>query len=96
MEIITKGKVIPSYNTYHTWKKAKTITIDLKAKRAEIFTQGGNGDIPVIILDYNKETLYLEKNKLRLTEIEFPEFKGWTILVCCISKYSLTITFVKM
>lgn len=96
MEIITKGKVIPSHNSYHVWKTTKTISIDLKSKRAEVFAEGSNGLIPCIILNYNKETLYLEANKNRLTEIEFPEFEGWTIISCSISKYTLTIAFIKI
>jgi hypothetical protein len=96
MKLIKKGKVVPSSLEYHKWKIAKTICIDLDAKWAEIIATGSDEEVPDIWLSYNKNTLHL-KNRIKsdVTALSFPEFKGYTIICSGISKYTLTITFVK-
>lgn len=91
------GKVMPSHLEYHKWRVSKTISIDLKAKRAIICSTGGDEkDIPNIWLSHTEGTLHLNKRaKSDITELSFPEFKGYTIMCSEISKYTLTITFIK-
>jgi hypothetical protein len=97
MKVMIKGKVIPSSNNYHLWKKSKTISIDLKAKRAKVEGYGSDNNIPFVWIGYDKNTLYIDnKYKNEITELSFKEFKGWTIMCVELSKYTLTITFVNI
>lgn len=100
MKLTIKGKVVPSSLCCleYAKTKTKTISIDLKAKWAEINSTGSGiiENTPFIWLSYNKDTLHLNKKlKSDITELTFPEFKGYDILCSEISKYTLTITFVK-
>lgn len=97
MKVITRGKVrVNEEAKPYDFKFCKTVCIDLHTKRADIMGEGSDNDIPVIFLEPNEDSIHLdEKTNEELTEITFPEFKGWSILLADVQKYTLFITFVK-
>lgn len=95
---ITKGAL--RINRGYIWKKGKDITlllVDMHSKRGDIIAYGEENNAPELIIGANKDSLYLN-NKLShnsLTNIIFPELKGWTIIMANISKYSIYVCLIK-
>ena len=70
-------------------------SIDMRSKRAVLYGNGLN-DYPIILIGADEDTLNLKKGKEKeLTEIAFPELRGWRIWTANISRYTLFICFTR-
>jgi hypothetical protein len=69
------------------------IDIDLKSKYCEAYSTGLEEDNPTITLMADENSLYLNRKYKRddATEIWFPRYKGWTIYMAEIHKYTCSI-----
>lgn len=67
------------------------ITVDLHSKRCEIAGYGGDGTTPVVWLDATEDSLHLHESNKGITEISFPEFKGWDIWCLSTGRYSVEL-----
>lgn len=98
MKIISEGKVkvneINKGNPYF-FEKTKVMLIDLHTKRAEVGIMYSN-NIPHISLCPSEDSVHLVESKNEFTDISFPEYEGWMILMAQVVKYSLYITFAKV
>ena len=91
-------------NNCITYQKSNNIIafcIDTENKWGEIFATGSNENgVPCIVLEANENTTNIRNKKtiedLNLTEIEFPDYSGWTIFCCSWSKYSVYVCMVKL
>ena len=83
------------------YEKSDTViafSIDTKNKWGEISATGSDeNDIPCIMLEANKNTTNIRTGTTTedLTQIDFPEYAGWTIFCCSWSKYSVYVCMVK-
>ena len=73
------------------------ITVDLKTKRAEISGLSSDSDgTPGVYLSVGEGTLHYDAAKRDdLTEITFPEFRGWHVHAAHASRYTLAVCLVK-
>lgn len=88
-------------NSYAIIKRSKdliAIEIDLATKYCELAcTTSSSGCIPGVILDRTKHTLYFDPKKRNIsTEIEFEEFKGWTVWSSNASRYSVRLCLIRL
>lgn len=84
--------------TYQKSDNVVAFCIDTKNKWGEISATGSNeNETPCIVLQANENTTNIRKKNTTddLTEIEFPEYSGWTIFCCSWSKYSVYVCMVK-
>ncbi len=75
------------------------LEIDLKSKNCEVISSyycsdGKRG----IILGANENSLHLHENIDRdsLTEIEFPQFKNWSVFSWNIGRYTLNVCLIRI
>ena len=95
MKVTQKGKIRVNIKAKpHKFKERQVLFIDLHSKRGEAGI-GSCGDIPYVWLSPNDESLHLRKTKQEITEISFPEYKGWTIACAEISRYTLIVALIK-
>ena len=74
------------------------IEIDLKSKWCEVScTTGGNGDIIGIYIDATTKSTNLRKGAKvdEPTVIDLPDFTGWDVFTCHVSRYTLRICLIK-
>ena len=79
----------------YVYKMRKVVCIDLDTKYAEVLAIHDEDGVPGLWLDAGEDSLYKNLRRKKPTEINFPEFKGWDIRSASISKWSLTLAFVK-
>ena len=91
----------PIANHAYFYRKNKDIAcicIDFSSKYCYVFSTGSGIDsVPCVDISANKRSLYLHAEKKRgdLTEIEFPEYKNWSIFTAEFSRYTCYVTLVK-
>ena len=66
--------------------------VDLKAKRASVSATTKWEGCPAVVIVKTEETLYADSESKRMTLVSFPEFRGWDLFLCEISKYTLSVT----
>ena len=85
----------------HGWIQALSETvvaigIDMRSKRCIIGATGSDGEVPLIMIDTNSESLHLKLGKEgELTEVAFPDFKGWSVWSADIARYTVAICLIK-
>lgn len=76
--------------------RVKAVVMDMDTKRGEIFSTRSDDFIPNITIGPTEDMVKAIKNKeTELTEITFPDLKGWNIFCASISKYNISICFIK-
>lgn len=73
------------------------ISIDLRSKYCDVISSfsSSNGSCGVL-LAANERSLYLHKTKERdsFTQIEFPDFKNWSVFAWYLGRYTLNVCLV--
>lgn len=99
-KIRTQGAVIanPGGIVYRESSDIAVVCVDLQTKYARMGGTGsGGGSPPMVFLHATEDSLHLKKGKARddFTVIEFPDFIGWTPYIAEVSRYTLSICFLK-
>lgn len=73
------------------------LSIDMRSKRCDVLGWGDSAGIPLVQVFAVDESLHLMDGVPRYapTTIEFPEFKGWTVLSADIGRYTLRVYLAK-
>ena len=72
------------------------IGVDMRSKRCIIGASGSDGEVPLIVIDTNSESLHLKKgNEGELTVVTFPDFKGWSVWCADIARYTVAVCLIK-
>lgn len=98
IKILHKGALVINRAFMH--KKGKNVcavVVDMKSKRGDICSVGTDGYAPTIYVEAGEGSEYLNKKVKRdeMTEILFPDLKGWSVWSAMICKHSIYICFVK-
>lgn len=99
-EVTHQGAVIANDNgvVYRESEDICIVCMDLETERARTSGTGfGGGDPPNVFLEATEGSIHLHKEKSRdeVTVVSFPEFVGWTIFMADVSRYTLSLTFLK-
>lgn len=98
-KVIHQGAMVINHGyIYEHSENICAIAIDMKSKRGEVIGDGMDNGIPSVIIGANEESLKLHKTKPKdsMTEIEFPNHKGFTVWSAQISKYTIRVCLVKL
>jgi hypothetical protein len=98
--MIIKDRGAPKINAAYDavrYKDVVVLDIDLASKYCEVLATGSGTDGLDIFIQATDESLHLDETKPRdaWTKLSFPEFKGWEIACYTLSKYTLTVCFLK-
>ncbi|MEN6549968.1 MAG: hypothetical protein ABFE07_28325 [Armatimonadia bacterium] len=66
--------------------RVAAVTIDLTEKRMEVAATGSDEYVPLVDIDARPGAI---------TELLFPQFKGWDVWCAHVQKYHLAICFIK-
>lgn len=76
------------------------VDVDFKSKYCRVLTYSndsygwdGDEDVPHIMIVPQKDSRALLDTDVVETVLEFPEFRGWEIFMCDMSKYILRVMF---
>ena len=101
MSVANLGTIRVSENDSRLLKSGggfAAITIDLDSKYAccsGYSTSDNNG--PTIFLDSDENTLHTNKvseGQIETTLLTFPEYKGWNVFNCDVSRYTVLLTLI--
>lgn len=98
IKITNQGSpVINSGYIEHQSERAAVISIDLRSKHCYVFGTGSNfDDAPLIDISASDSSLHLMDGVAvdALTEITFPDYKGWKVWCASLSRYTLNVCLV--
>lgn len=95
---VGRGPVVVNNGfVYKRGEDIVAIDIDMNTKHPVLAGTGyGPDSVPSIYLAVDENSLhYNVSEKSNLTEIEFPEFEGWTVFSEAVSKYTLRVCLVR-
>ena len=76
--------------------KVKVLEMDLHTKNAGLLAYGGSSEgIPNIAFGYSENTLHLDDDGGEITEVEFPRFKGFSVIAADAGRYSCFVVLLK-
>lgn len=97
LEIVEGALIVNHATLLHVGSTIVAIEIDMKSKRGEVIASGSNGECPVVVIAATEDSLNLDPQKPREepTSIAFPQFKGWSLFVGELSRYTLYVCLTK-
>lgn len=97
--VLTQGAIqINHAYVYQGSSVVFAIAVDMRTKRADVFSTGCNENgYPTIALEANEGSCHLKKGVKRdaPTEICFPQFKDWSVWSVNVSRYTIAVCLVK-
>jgi hypothetical protein len=72
----------------------KVLEMDFHTKNADSIAYGSSEGIPSIAFGYSENTLYLDDGG-EITEVEFPRFKGFSVIAADLGRYSCFVVLLK-
>lgn len=99
MRVVSAGevKVNDGLHVFVAHDDVVCLYIDMETKRAKVLAVGSNGDIPCITVESSDGSLHLDESKLGTpTEIEFPEYAGFSVFSCDIARYTISLCLTKV
>ena len=71
------------------------VHVDLQSKYCEVCSWGADDDVPVVMVCANGESLKLDPGQPAdaLTQISFPEYRGWQVASATAGRYTVTVVF---
>ncbi len=99
IKILTQGAILISHAyMYQEGENVCAIAVDMRTKRADIFSTGNDeNNCPTISIEANECSQPLKKgiDRTMPTEISFPKYKDWNIWSAEVIKYTIHICLVK-
>ncbi len=90
--------VNPGVTYLKKYSDVVVLEVDLKSKWCDILAHSvSENNCPVIIVYANERSINLNKevDRRMSTNIEFPEYKGWSIFLAEITRYTLRVCLIK-
>lgn len=94
---IYRGQIRVNHRAYTEASESRILNIDLEDKYATVdcLMYDYEDVISGVQISANKNTLSRDRRYKNATSIWFDEMKGWKIVSAVVSKYTLTIAFIK-